>query len=154
MEQDNEIEIKPRTPGLWEYSAQNVTVSDSDEVGKAETHLLKLMTDPYYLEAFKRVKKKIPTGKAPATKGKLAAKLQRPEPPKRPAHRPKITDRQWADNILDSLDRLNKPLTIAICRKITKQHYPSAMPIRQEKVAQEFLQMLKNHKKKRNKTTV
>lgn len=50
-----EFKIKPRTPGLWMYPERGVKVSDSTEVDKAAAHMMKLLEDPYYFEAFQQI---------------------------------------------------------------------------------------------------
>lgn len=145
------LKIKPRTPGLWMCPARGVEVSDSAEVDKAQAHLLQLIEDPYYFEAFHRIKQAIPRARAPIDKGSLAARHQNVSALKKTG-RPPIR-REWADKLLDALDRTNGELTISLCRKMVKQRFPHAIKYKQEQVAKEFLQIIKNQNKKRVKTT-
>jgi hypothetical protein len=128
--------------------------TDKEMVEHAEKHLIKLLSDPYYHEAYLRLlRKKNPllknkAGNLPYTKGRLAAKYQSPKEKKKARGRPRNKPAPGADYILKFEASRDDLTLIDICRHYIRTSYPSEPPHSVEFWAQKFSQKLRNQKKK------
>lgn len=99
-----EENVKPESPSLRMAKFGGGVYSNKERVEEAKKHLLELLKNPYYYEAYQQLHKKLPgrrPGRLPGT-GELARDLQWHVPkPNRHAHRPRKDD-----NLLDLIARV------------------------------------------------
>lgn len=118
--------VKPEPPGLWMVKFGGGFYSDKELVEKAEKHLLELLKNPYYDEAYQqlRLNRQLPPGRSdfPQRKGALARDLQTlVANPSKPAHRPRKDNVALAylARYFKDHPKMNKT---EFCRELVRSH--------------------------------
>lgn len=131
--------------------------SDREEVERASAHLLELLGDPHYYEAYVRLRKAqklpaMPIGSIPVEPGKLAANLAKPASTKikRGPGAPTKEGKNAFGFIVDHAKNRGVKW-IAISRAIVDREYPNASEDQREKIAQDVSQILRDINKARGK---
>lgn len=121
-----EVTVKPELPSLAMVKFGRGVYSDEERVQEAEKHLLELLENPYYIEAYQwlRWERKLPPGRSniPKMKGRLARDLQSlGSKPSRPAHRPRKYNVALAylARYFDDHQNMNQA---AFCRDLVRSH--------------------------------
>lgn len=142
----------PRTPGLWMARVPGVPIDHAQEVESARAHLVELLCDPYYREAFGMLASerhpilKMPRGRAPAA-GTFAAKVQIPKVRRR-AGRHAGLDLSHAVAAIDRASAARGLSQMELCRRIVRKERPDLGKIRSEAEAKKLAQRFRNERKK------
>lgn len=155
------MEIKRRTPGLDLVKHGGGFVEDAELVDQAQKHLRELLADPYYAEAYQRLRASddpvLRAIRLPTKKGQWAGSHQRTVG-KRRTGRPENPHYKIWFKVLGTIEEIDRKRAegrrlIDWCRRIVNDKYPEANGMRRESVAQELAQVLRNVRKKAKKVT-